>query len=650
MRISPSLGLSPGCCSLGCLAVGLLMLLSASSAIAEDKRFFKLRVIDQQSGRGVPLVELETVNDVRYVSDSHGLIALDDPSWFGRRVYFHVRSHGYELPPDGFGFAGRAFDVEAGGEATLEIRALNVAQRLYRVTGGGIYRDSVLLGEPVPIDHPLLNAQVLGSDSVVNTVYQGKIYWFWGDTHRPSYPLGNFHAPGAVSDLPATGGLDPDVGVNLAYFTDDEGFAKEAANMPGKGPTWIDGLVTLTTGGRERMFAAYAKIKPPLDAYARGLARWNDNAQRFEKIADLDMTAANLPGGHPLKHQQGDTQYVYFARPYPLVRVPAEVESFLQPNTYEAFTCLVPGSRLEQPQLDRDADGTLRYGWKRDAPALNWQSQQELLDAGLITADEAFLALRDRETGEPVHAHGGSVYWNAYRQRWVMVFLQIGGTPSFLGELWYAEADQPVGPWVYAAKIASHDRYDFYNPKQHPMFDRDGGRTIYLEGTYTNTFSGNPLKTPRYNYNQIMYKLDLTDPRLVLPVAIYRDPQGQLGDRSQVEPQSSEQLGFFALDRPAPGAVPIYAAAGQLTTAVPEAAPEGLAEVEPRFYALPADASDRPATTAPLFEFIHTETGERYYSIGENAPSADYQRQAEPLGYVWANPLRCVWQIQPDPP
>ena len=50
------------------------------------------------------------------------------------------------------------------------------------------------------------------------------------------------------------------------------------------------------------------------------------------------------------------------------------------------------------------------------------------------------------------------------------------------------------------------------------MFDKDGGRVIFFEGTYTNMFSGNDDQTPRYNYNQIMYKLDLSDPRLRLPL------------------------------------------------------------------------------------------------------------------------------------
>ena len=39
-------------------------------------------------------------------------------------------------------------------------------------------------------------------------------------------------------------------------------------------------------------------------------------------------------------------------------------------------------------------------------------------------------------------------------------------------------------------------QYSFYNPKQHPMFDKDGGRIIFFEGTYTTTFSGNHDPTP----------------------------------------------------------------------------------------------------------------------------------------------------------
>ena len=108
----------------------------------------------------------------------------------------------------------------------------------------------------------------------------------------------------------------------------------------------------------------------------------------------------------------------------------------------------------------------------------------------------------------------GSVNWNAHRDRWILIGCQEGGASSFLGELWYAEAPQPTGPWTSAKKIVTHDAYSFYNPVHHASFDQDGGRLVYFEGTYVNTFSGNPVATPRYDYNQLLYRLDLDDPRL----------------------------------------------------------------------------------------------------------------------------------------
>ena len=60
----------------------------------------------------------------------------------------------------------------------------------------------------------------------------------------------------------------------------------------------------------------------------------------------------------------------------------------------------------------------------------------------------------------------------------------------------------------------THDDYAFYNVAQRPFFDEQGGRVIYFEATYTRTFSGTKVETPYYDYNQIMYRLDLDDPRL----------------------------------------------------------------------------------------------------------------------------------------
>ena len=119
----------------------------------------------------------------------------------------------------------------------------------------------------------------------------------------------------------------------------------------------------------------------------------------------------------------------------------------------------------------------------------------------------------DVDSGNSVRSHRGSVNWNAFRNRWIMIACEQGGT-SNLGEIWYSEAEDPTGPWRYAKKIVTHDQYSFYNPVHHASFDQQGGRFIFFEGTYANTFSGNEHKTPRYDYNQIMYRLDLDDKRL----------------------------------------------------------------------------------------------------------------------------------------
>ena len=121
----------------------------------------------------------------------------------------------------------------------------------------------------------------------------------------------------------------------------------------------------------------------------------------------------------------------------------------------------------------------------------------------------------DVDSGETIQLHRGSVNWNPYRNRWVMIACQRGGS-SHLGEIWYSESTAATGPWRRAKKVLTHDQYSFYNPVHHLHFDQADGRVIYFEGTYTNMFSGNKQQTPRYNYNQIMYRLDLSDARLRL--------------------------------------------------------------------------------------------------------------------------------------
>jgi hypothetical protein len=472
--------------------------------------YFSIKVVDSVTGRGVPLVELRMVDGTRYYTDSNGIAAIHEPGFEGKDVFFHVSSHGYEFPKDGFGYRGKALRIVPGGHAELKIQRINIAERLYRITGGGIYRDSVLIGVKVPIEKPLLNGLVFGSDSVLNAEYRGELYWFWGDTNRPRYPLGNFQVTGATSPL-STGAAS---GINLRYFINDDGFARPMTRIPGKGPTWLTTVVPLADrDGKQRLYGSYVKVEPPLTVYARGLAVFDDAVEWFTSVLDIPLTAPVFPDGHVFRHTENGVEHVYFANPFPLTRVQADAEHFLRPNDYEMYTCLLPGSTTSEPRFDRDEAGGLRCRWRKSAPVLGPVDEAKLLAKGILKPADGRWQLQERDSGKRVTPHAGSVYWNDYRRRWIMITVQTGGT-SFLGEVWYAEADTPVGPWSYAVKIVTHDRYSFYNPKQHPYFGEDGGRLIYFEGTYTHTFSGNPEQTPRYDYNQIMYRLDLADPRL----------------------------------------------------------------------------------------------------------------------------------------
>jgi hypothetical protein len=105
------------------------------------------------------------------------------------------------------------------------------------------------------------------------------------------------------------------------------------------------------------------------------------------------------------------------------------------------------------------------------------------------------------------------VNWNQHLRKWILVFVESGGT-SFLGEVWFAEAASPLGPWRDARKIVTHNNYSFYGVAHHAFLDEDGGRFIYFEGTYANAFAKDAVPTPRYDYNQIMYRLDVSDKRL----------------------------------------------------------------------------------------------------------------------------------------
>lgn len=494
---------------------------SASNAFdASGAKPFAIQVVDDQTGRGVPLVQLRTVNDVRYYTDSAGMVAITDPTLLDRRIFFDVSSSGYTFPADGFGFHGAAVDLKPGGQTTLKIKRLNIAERLYRVTGEGIYRDSVLLGRPAPIREPVSNAKVAGQDSCQAAICGGKVHWFWGDTTRVSYPLGQFGTSGATSLLPGSARLDPSVGIDLRYYTGDDGFSRPMFPPDGAHAQWLDGLVVVKDdAGRDRLIGRVSRMKDLGVCLSRSLIVFDDEAGKFDRLVDLPLDTPLTLRGHPFIVQDRKTSYIYCGDCFPNTRVKSDWQSVKDPAQYEAFTCLAAGARhdKENPQIERDGSGHAVWGWKRNTAAMDPRQVAALVRRGVVKPDEAYFRPLDAESRQPILLHGGSVAYNAYRKKWILIAVQLHGSASELGEVWYSEAEKPEGPWQWARKVVTHDHYSFYNPVHHPFFDQQAGRVIYFEGTYSNSFSGNPHPTPRYDYNQMMYRLDLSDSRLKPP-------------------------------------------------------------------------------------------------------------------------------------
>lgn len=479
--------------------------------VAQETSYFKIQVVDQESGRGIPLVELKTVNEITYYTDNQGIVAFYEPGLMNREVFFHVSSHGYAYPFDGFGYEGLRLKTKAGSEAVIKMKRTNIAERLYRITGQGIYRDSILLDMKVPLVEPTLNGQVMGQDSTFAVPYNGKIYWFWGDTARPSYPLGNFKTSGATSKLPGKGGLPPEEGINLDYFVNDQGFCKAMCPIRKDGLIWIDGLMTLPDqDGQERMVAHYSHRKSLEEMISHGLVIFNDANQEFVELAKFENHKLwQCPQSHPIDVMIDGTDYLYFPIPYPTVRVKKDFKDLQNQEAYEAFTCLKQGTSYKKGKSVLDMrNGKPFYGWKSNTDPMGPRRERELVDVGLLKREDAhFLPLNSNRDKTPI-MHSGSIHWNEHRNKWIMIAVERGGE-SFLGEVWYAECKELTGPWLNACKVISHNRYSFYNPVHHPFFDQKGGRFIYFEGTYTKMFSGNEIATPWYDYNQIMYRLDL---------------------------------------------------------------------------------------------------------------------------------------------
>lgn len=639
----------------------LLAVLVVTPVPAAADAPFRITVLDGKTGRGVPLVRLTTTDEETFLTDSNGIVALEDPGLMGETVWFSVSSFGYEFDRRDFGGQpGFRARITAGGETTVELERTMVAQRLYRKTGRNLYDHSSRVGAAIPIRKPHRNAGVMGQDSVVSAVYRSRVFWFYGDTLLPHSRFGVFQATGGTSPLPHRGGLPPERGVNHHYFTDQRGYARAVLPVEkhGQGPVWINRLMVLEEDTGEAMYAHFSKISPGKFNFrekAHGIARWNRRVRRFVPVRDFPLTKpfnvvkARTAFHHTVRVREDGREWFYFSNPYPHLRVPADPAAVLNPDRYQVFTPFEAGQRWDTDavRFDRREDG-IHWDWKPLTAPLTAFRNRALLDRGRLDRTGSVLHLTDARTGKPVLAALGSVYWNAFRNKWIMITNGFTGRTPRRGTIWYAEADTLLGPWSYARTIARHGGYSLYRPRHHPFFDREEGRIVFFEGTFSSTWSDSgPI--PRYDYNQLMYRLDLADTRLFLPAPIYRDgadPSGgrpRYGTYGQIRPEvrGEAPVPFYALppNRAPNRSIPIWevkrTVSGETTTAL-STRPDTPA-ARPAFYALPEKPSDHGALE-PLYEYRTVRGSDVTYTTPSRDPGLSWARVGRPLGYVWKSP------------
>ncbi len=657
--------------------------------------YFEIKVVDPAAACapdcGLPLVRVreetgEQPASLReFLTDSSGLVAFHDRALWQElgfcgegppaRLAFTLESHGYRTRH------AVEVDVCKGGRVTLELERLQYAERRYRVTGAGIHRDAVLLGLPTPIEKPLLNAEVPGQDTVQTTLYDGRLFWLWNDTNLLS--AASFHTTAAFSALLDAEGkrISPERGIDLDYIdTDADGRADITAQLaPRNEMTWILSLAavprsdTRPGGSRERLYAVY--VKPQGEKPRHGLASFDDETQRFVEIdgslAPVDEMRV-VPSGHTYRLAHDDGEYVYFQNS---VRVLARESHIEDLERYESFTPLVPdgagGFRLDR------VNGGVRYAWRADTPTVGGHPAAAGLRAGerlfghLRTPDLArftvhrFPEAARRQTPE---AFFGSTAWNEHRGR----FIRFMGT-IFIVEMWYAEADTPLGPWVYLRKIVQQDMPSpanvLYLPRHHPYFD--DGSLVYVEGTFVGT---EKELSPRYSYNQLMFALDLDDSRLALPVPVYVrgvDPvSADFVTKRGLRPSDPDlPAPFMALDRPRPtlatasvlgretigypdpptlpASVPVFWSGARCAAARLEVG--GQPATPPLFHALPA-GTQNPLTAlendapvyVPLYEHLDPASGRRAYAT--EAKLAGFPNATE-IARVWTNPIEVILPV-----
>lgn len=503
--------------------------LEARRLLAADD-YFAIRAVDAETGRGVPQVDFVMTDGTRYTSDNAGYVAFGRAGHLDADHVFAVESYGYRPAEPTFAGGNRvALHPTLGGSVVVPLDRTMIAERLYRQTGQNAYDETLKLGLPAPVQYPLTdNADVNGQDTVQTAIYKGKLYWFYGDTFWDNdndntggffgngADGGNFRTTVAVSELPANGGLDPDVGTDRTYIVNQHGDPKQVFpqnKFSAASLYWLGTpFVVEDANGEEVMVASYTALNGLDSAVENGFARWNDALQEFDSVNTHPIGSPINPTGSPTRVTFGDTEYFVMDEGVALVRVPATYSAVTEIGQYETYTPFATGTNwnnansVPRSAVVRDGSGEPVWAWRNGVKPMSALDQETFINRGLWGWDQTPFVFENADNpGEHITFSTSSLAWNEYQQAWTLVGQEIWGD-SFLGEVWYAESRSLTGPWATTRKVATHadakDPYTFYNLWQHPYFSADS-RYLYFEGTNTDFLEEGGLRGEYFDNNDL---------------------------------------------------------------------------------------------------------------------------------------------------
>jgi hypothetical protein len=517
--------------------VVIVFLGMAVRSVATTWEPFVMRIVDAETDRGIPLVNLELENGLKLVSDNEGYIAIIAPDLEGNDARFKLTGHGYTTgQKDFWGAESVICPIIHGQTRTVALKRNQLAHRLYRVTGAGRYNHSLIAGKKPSFKHyDKIPGNVIGQDSLICLPWQNRLWHFYGDT------LGlngfNFSASCATAPMPEQGEYDPETGIPLSYIVDKNGFARAMIETGKKGFTWIEYVVPVEFDGfsmQETLMAKYVQHATLDKVEEAGFAIFLPARKQFAIVKRIKNSKPHRCT-HPVKVKFAQHERWLL---FPWEMAEASFHSLIDEAKHFYFSPLIATADSDGEfmlegrafRLDRNAHGKVRYSWRRGGIGIDAKIQAGLLKQNVLLPEQALFAPVDLDSGKRVTNFNGAITFNRYKKRWIAI--NQGNHP---GQLVYAEADTPTGPWAFARQITKFEDYNLYNPLWHPWFSKNNDKTVFFEGTYTNYFSASACRTPEADYNQVMFKLNLDLPELIMPIPIYR---------VRVAPNKTELLDF----------------------------------------------------------------------------------------------------------